>query len=280
MIDLHTHSCYSDGEYTPNELILKAKKEGITTIAITDHDTILGNKNITLTKEEKTGIKIVSGIELSAKTSSGQMHILGYNIDINNQALNDKIMELKNNSLYSILGILVQIKKDYNITFSTEEILTILNSKGNIGRPDIAKLCIKYNYVSSVKEAFDKYLTPANNKISDLKKGISYEECLNLIKNAGGIAVLAHPKTLECSDEELSLIIKNLKAHGLEGIEAYHSTHTREDIEKYIRLANKYNLLISGGSDYHGPLVKPDVKLGTGTNENIKVKKLTITEKL
>lgn len=170
MIDLHTHSCYSDGEYTPNELILKAKKEGITTIAITDHDTILGNKNITLTKEEKTGIKIVSGIELSAKTSSGQMHILGYNIDINNQALNDKTIELKNNSLYSILGILVQIKKDYNITFSTEEILTILNSKGNIGRPDIAKLCIKYNYVSSVKEAFDKYLTPANNKISDLKK--------------------------------------------------------------------------------------------------------------
>lgn len=280
MIDLHTHSCFSDGEYTPNELILKAKREGITTIAITDHDTVLGNQNITLTKEEKEGIKIIPGIELSAKVPKGQMHILGYNIDIYNKELNAKIIELKNNSLYSMLGILVQIKKDYGITFSTEEILNILNFKGNIGRPDIAKLCIKHQYSSTVKEAFNNYLIPANSKISEIKKGITYEECLRLIKNAGGIPVLAHPKTLKCNDNELEEIIKELKEHGLVGIEAYHSIHTPEEIEKYIEFANQYNLLISGGSDYHGPLTKPNIKLGTGINNNIKVKHLTITKRL
>lgn len=279
MIDLHTHSCYSDGEYTPNDLILKAKKEGIKIISITDHDTVLGNQNITLTEEEKSGIKIIPGIELSAKVSKGQMHILGYNIDIYNKELNNKITELKNNSFYSVLGILTQIKKDYGITFTTEEILNILNSKGNIGRPDIAKLCIKHGYATSVKESFDKYLTQANDKIKELKKGITFAECLKLIKNAGGISVLAHPKTLKCSDKELEQTIKKLKEYGLKGIEAYHSIHTYEEIKKYLELASKYNLLISGGSDYHGPLIKPNVALGTGINNNIKVKKLTITKK-
>lgn len=280
MIDLHTHSCYSDGEYTPNELIRKAKNKGIKMISITDHDTVLGNQNITLTKEEKSGIKIIPGIELSAKVERGQMHILGYNIDIYNKELNDKTIELKNNSLYSVIGILVQIKKDYDITFSTEEILNILNSKGNIGRPDIAKLFVKYSYTQSVKEAFDKYLIPANKKISTLKKGINFKDCINLIKNAGGIPVLAHPKTLKCTDKELEEIIIELKCNGLEGIEAYHSIHTKEEIEKYLALANKYDLLVSGGSDYHGPLIKPNIELATGVNNNIKVKKLTITEKI
>lgn len=280
MIDLHTHSCFSDGEYTPNELILKAKREGISTIAITDHDTVLGNQSITLTEKEREGIKIIPGIELSAKVPKGQMHILGYNIDIYDKKLNAKIIELKNNSLYSVLGILVQIKKDYGITFSTEEIMNILNSRGNIGRPDIAKLCIKHQYSTTVKEAFNNYLIPANTKISEIKKGITYEECLSLIKTAGGIPVLAHPKTLKCSDEELDHIIKRLKTCGLEGIEAYHSIHTPEEIKKYIDLANKYNLLISGGSDYHGPLVKPNIELGTGINNNIKIKKLTIINRI
>lgn len=280
MIDLHTHSCYSDGEYTPNEIILKAKKEGIKMISITDHDTVLGNQNITLTKEERLGIKIIPGIELSAKVPKGQMHILGYNIDIYDQNLNNKIKELKNNSFYSVIGILVQIKKDYGITFETDEILNILNSSGNIGRPDIAKLCIKHAYTSTVKEAFNKFLTPANEKLSTIKKGITYQECISLIRNAGGISVLAHPKTLECTDTELENIIKELKQSGLEGIEAYHSIHTAEEIKKYLSLADKYDLLISGGSDYHGPLIKPNIQLATGINNNIKVKKLTITEKL
>lgn len=280
MIDLHTHSCYSDGEYTPNELILKAKSEGIKMISITDHDTVLGNQNITLKKEEKSGIRIIPGIELSAKVDKGQMHILGYNIDIYNNELNQKIKELKNNSFYSVLAMIVQLKKDYGITFTTEEILEILNSKGNIGRPDIAKLFVKYSYTSSVKEAFDKYLIPANKKISSIKKGITYNECINLIKNAGGIAVLAHPKTLKCTSKELEKIIIELKKSGIEGIEAYHSIHKPEEIEQYLDLANKYNLLVSGGSDYHGPLIKPNIELATGANNNIKTKKLTITTRI
>lgn len=280
MIDLHTHSCYSDGEYTPNDLIRKAKNKGISVLAITDHDTVLGNKNITLSKQEMTGIKVIPGIELSAKVSKGQMHILGYNIDINNQDLNKKTKELKQSSFYAVMAILVQIKKDYGITFSEEEILNILNSNGNIGRPDIAKLFVKHSYTETIKEAFEEYLIDANEKISTIKKGISSKECIDLIKSANGIAVLAHPKTLKCSNAELELIIKELKDKGLDGIEAYHSSHTREEINTYIHLANKYNLLISGGSDYHGPLIKPKIELGSGINNNIKDKKLTIIKRL
>lgn len=280
MIDLHTHSCYSDGEYTPNDLIRKAKNKGISVLAITDHDTVLGNKNITLSKQEMTGIKVIPGIELSAKVSKGQMHILGYNIDINNQDLNKKTKELKQSSFYAVMAILVQIKKDYGITFSEEEILNILNSNGNIGRPDIAKLFVKHSYTETIKEAFEEYLIDANEKISTIKKGISSKECIDLIKRANGIAVLAHPKTLKCSNAELELIIKELKDKGLDGIEAYHSSHTREEINTYIHLANKYNLLISGGSDYHGPLIKPKIELGSGINNNIKDKKLTIIKRL
>lgn len=279
---MHTHTCFSDGELTPNELIKLAIKNGIGTIAITDHDTLNGVKNLDRndTIIIDSNIEIINGIELSAKTNHGRMHILGYNIDINNKELNDKLIELRLNSLYSVLSLLVQIKNDYNIRFSYEEIENLINTNSNLGRPDIAKLCVKNGYSTSVQDAFDKYLIEAYKKTRTSNKGISYQECIELIINSGGIPVLAHPKTLKLDDKELLCLLKDMINYGLQGIEVYHSSHTKEETLKYLELANELNLLISGGSDYHGPKTKPDIEIGTGKNNNLKIKELSLLNKL
>ena len=278
LIDLHTHTCYSDGELTPDELIIKAKNNGVRTLAITDHDTLMGIQNMTLT-EKDTGVRVITGIEFSIKVPVGRMHILGYNIDIWNNKLNERLIQLHNRSLYAVCGLICQLKKDFNIGFSTEEILEILNEKRNIGRPDVAKLLVKYNFVPTVQAAFDSYLIPAYEKMGVIAKGITYEECVSLIKEAGGLVVLAHPISLKKTNIELDTYIKELIDIGLDGIEVYHSDHSQENIEKYLEIAEKYNLLISGGSDYHGLNVKPDIEIGHGRN-NIKIKQLTLLDKI
>lgn len=278
LIDMHMHTCYSDGELTPDELIEYAISRNIGTMAITDHDTVNGLKNIKKSYGNK--IDIYNGIELSAQVSKGKMHILGYDIDINNQELNDKMYELKNNSLQKILSLIEQIKKDYGIIFDYEEIKELINSNHNLGRPDLAMLLLKRGLVSSIREGFDKYLNDANDKVKGMNKKLTYQECLSLIINSGGIPVLAHPKTLKLDKEELIELLNNMKKCGLRGIEVYHSTHNQEERELYEFLANEFDLLISGGSDYHGKIVKPDIEVATGRNNNLKIKKLSLVDEL
>lgn len=279
-VDLHMHTIYSDGDLTPNELIKEAYKNNIGTISITDHDTILGLKKIVWggTCDETDYVKIIPGIELSAKTNKGRMHILGYDFDVNDKALNDKMNELKNNSIYSVMAIINQLRIDYGIVFDSVDINGLFSNVGNIGRPHIAKLLIKYGYAKDVKEAFDKYLIDAYKKTKILNKGIPYKKCIDLIKNAGGISVLAHPNQLLLNDEELEEKIKEMVSYGLDGIEVYHSGHSKEETNKYLMLANKYNLLISGGSDYHGKSVKPNVDIGKTSNG--KIKRLSLLSKI
>ena len=278
LIDMHMHTNYSDGELNPDELIEKAISNNVKIMSITDHDTIEGLKNIN--KDYSDRVEIVNGIELSAKASKGRMHILGYDFDINNQKLNDKLYELKNNSLQRILSLIEQLKKDYNIFFTYDEIKALINSNHNLGRPDLAKLLIKHNLAETVDEAFRKYLVDANKKIKGINNETSYEECFNLIINSGGIPVLAHPKSLELEQDELNSLIKKMKEAGLQGIEVYHSSHTKEEIKYYLFLAKKYNLLVSGGSDYHGSIVKPNIEIATGDNNNLKIRKLSLVDRI
>ena len=282
IIDMHTHTNYSDGDLSPQELIRLAIDKRIGTIAITDHDTIEGIKKVNKNEDiiVDSGIEIINGIELSAKSNKGRMHILGYGIDLNNKALNKKMIDLKDNSINSVLSIMEQIKRDYGIRFSYEDIKELVNANHNLGRPDLAKLCIKYRYAATVQDAFDKYLIDAYNKTRQTGKGLQYQECLELIANSGGIPVLAHPKSLELSEKDFLILLKDMISCGLKGIEVYHSSHTKEEMKYYLEIANKYDLLISGGSDYHGKTVKPDIELGTGKNNNIRIKKLSILNNL
>lgn len=280
IIDLHTHTCYSDGELNPDELIKQAIDQKIGTLAITDHDTLEGIKKVDRTNPliVNSGIEIINGIELSAKVPVGRMHILGYDIDINNINLNNKMSDLKDNSINAVLSIMEQIKRDYGIRFKYDDIKELVNANHNLGRPDLAKLCVKYGYATSIQNAFDKYLIDAYNKTRSTGKGLPYQECLELILTSGGIPILAHPKSLELSEKEFLLLLKEMINYGLKGIEVYHSTHTTEEMKYYLDIANKYNLLISGGSDFHGKTVKPDVNLGSGKNNNLKIKKLSLVD--
>lgn len=282
IIDMHTHTNYSDGDLSPQELVRLAIDNRIGTLAITDHDTIEGIKKVNRNEDIiiDSGIKIINGIELSTKADKGRMHILGYGIDLNNEALNKKVIDLKNNSINSVLSIMEQIKKDYEIRFSYEDIKELVNANHNLGRPDLAKLCVKYGYATTSQDAFDKYLIDAHNKTRQTSKGLQYQECLELITNSGGIPVLAHPKSLELSEKEFLILLKEMISCGLKGIEVYHSSHSKKEMDYYLEIANKYNLLISGGSDFHGKSVKPDIELGTGKDNNIKIKKLSLLDKL
>lgn len=273
MIDLHIHSIHSDGTKTPSDLLNLAKEKNIKILAITDHDDIEGSKRIIETPHE--GITIYSGVELNAKVDKGQMHILGYNIDLENKELNDKLIELKENSKHNIMLYVNQLKEDYNIEFPQEDIDKILNREGNIGRPLLALLLIKYGYINSVPEAFDEYLN--DKKVRQHKMWITKEECIKLIINAGGIPVLAHPFTLKLTNEELKEEIKYLVSLGLKGIEIVHSKSNNEQREYYKELASEFNLLTTGGTDYHGPEVKPNIELGTGIDNNVNISDKDIT---
>ena len=154
-IDLHAHTNYSDGELSPDELIKLAINNNISTLAITDHDTIDGLKNITYRSKN---INVINGIELSAKVDVGTMHILGYDIDTQNKDLNNKLVELKDNSVNSVLSVIEQIKKDYNIFFTYQELKELINANHNLGRPDIARLLIKKGYVG-IGDTFNVFIS-------------------------------------------------------------------------------------------------------------------------
>ena len=279
LIDMHIHTTYSDGEKTPEEIIDMAIDKNIKTIAITDHDTLNGIKRVRNLKITKN-IEIINGIELSVLTKKGRFHILGYDIDLDNKELNDKMSILKDNSTNSVISILARIKEDYGIRFTHEDIKELLLANHNIGRPDVAKLCMKYGFATSVKEAFEKYLEPAYAHTRKTGKGLSYNECIELIKNSNGIPVLAHPNQLEMEESEFIPLLEELIKLGLRGIEVYHSTLSDEQSKYYQEIAKEYNLLISGGSDYHGPVNKPDIEIGTGRNNNLKIKQLSLLDEI
>ena len=274
-VDLHTHTIYSDGDKHPNELIEIAKNIKLTHLAITDHDNISALK--TINENDIEDLELITGVELTAKTSKGRMHILGYNIDIYNEKLNQKLNN--RNDIYNFMLYVNGLKELYNISFKESEITEIITKPGNIGRPDLAKLLLKYNYVSSIKEAFSKYLNKVMDNCRTKKRGYTKEECIEMILEAGGIPVLAHPITLELNDDELIKEIKYLQSLGLKGIETKHIHHNQEYTNKLESIAIELNLLTTGGTDYHGT-IKPDVQLGTGINNNIKVTNPTIIDYL
>lgn len=274
-VDLHTHSIYSDGTRSPKELLNLAKENNISIFAITDHDEIAGSKE--LIKSSPKDIYLYSGVELTAAVFKGRMHILGYNIDLENEKLNSRITKLKEDAIYNIMLYVEVLKHDFNIHIPEEELLSIVSKEGNVGRPHIAALLIKYGYCKDVEEAFQKYLISAYDRVRKLKRGVSKEECIDLILSAGGVASLAHPSSLKLTNEELDKEVSYLKSLGMECIEVIHINNTEEQRKYYLYLAKKYNLLISGGTDYHGEEVKPDVKIGTGRYGNVDIREDTLS---
>ena len=265
--DLHMHSIHSDGSNTPIELIERSIHQNTTTIALTDHDNIEGSKEIIRLNNGR--LYIYSGVELTIKTNKGRFHLLGYNIDLENEELNKVLKQLKEDGLYNIMLYIDVLKKDFGIHIPNEEIDALYKIPGNVGRPQLALLLIKLGYCKEVEECFQKYLIHAYEKVSTIKRGITAEEGIELITKAGGVPIIAHPNSLKLAYKELKDYIIYLKSIGLQGLETQHPNLSMEERFVYQQFCKELDLLESGGTDYHGIDIKPDIEIGSGRNGNI-----------
>ena len=264
-IDLHTHTKASDGQYSPSELIKKAEDIGLDVIGIADHDTIDGLEEA-MKYSKKAKIQVIPGIEFNAKVNTGKMHILGLGIDYLDKSLIDVTNELKRNRNERNENLLKMLI-DEGIEISLSDIK--IYAEGNvITKPHFSQVLIEKGYISTIKDGFEKYFEKfPYNQVR--KTVLEPKRIIEIIKRAKGIAILAHPQSLKLSDSELEEKIQELISYGLDGIECYHSKQTSEQMKLYKEIAEKYNLLISKGSDFHGEKIKPDISLGTGINNNI-----------
>lgn len=268
MFDLHVHTTASDGDLDAREIIEEAKEVGLKQMAITDHDTI-GNVKDCIRIGKENGILVIPGIEISADIDFGEMHILGYGFDVDNKELN-MVMEILRQSRMDRNRKIIEVLNSggFGISITLEDVQKH-SSGDSLGKPHFAKALIEKGIVDSVEEAFsERYLK--HPEINALKrKALKPKAAIELINRAGGIAVLAHPHTLKLSYEDTYKTIKKLKSYGLAGVEAYHSNHSPEQAEKYRKMAESEGLIITCGSDFHGPIAKPKIKLGGGINYNL-----------
>ncbi len=263
-IDLHTHSTCSDGTLTPRELVLHAKASGLSAIALTDHDTVDG---IAQAREcaEKIGLELIPGIEFSASDET-ETHIIGLFIDPESPellALTRQLREHRKNRVSLICQKLQAMDMDI-----TAEECQRLSGNEFVGRSHIAAILTEKGYCQSIPEAFDKYIgfgKPAYVR----KNELTAAQAVKAIKDAGGLAFLAHLHQTKYSVPQLKNLLISLKEAGLDGIEGYYTEYTSQHIEDYRNLAIELSLRLSGGSDFHADM-KPHIKIGTGT-ENLRI---------
>ncbi|NLB51576.1 MAG: PHP domain-containing protein [Syntrophomonadaceae bacterium] len=249
LYDLHTHTKASDGKLSPKDLIDEAVKLKLPGIAITDHDTVSGlHEAMDYQIHVKNQIEVIPGIEMNTEMDGSEVHILGYYIDHFNSHLCERLQELKESRLKRAKMMVKKLKAmGYRITF---EQVQQLAENDLIARPHIAQVLVHNNSIFSVKEAFEKLIGRGRPAYVPRYKFFP-QEAVDLIKSAKGIPVLAHPGLINKQE-----IIEEIVAMGIEGIEVYYPEHSSKQIEKYKNLAVNNNLLITGGSDYHGPGMK------------------------
>ena len=265
-VDLHCHSTASDGTFKPAEVVQLAKRKELTALALTDHDTI-GGVAEAAAEAHKLGIDFLPGIEISAEyPAPGTMHILGYGVDPTNPAL-AKLTETLLAGRDNRNPRIVEKLNELGVHVTMQEWEDEAGGKV-LGRPHLAAVLLRQGYVSSIKQAFDKYIGQGAPAYFD-KERLTPKRALEMIHDAGGIAVMAHPVQLRTeNDAQLERVLKDLVDNGLAGIEVVHSDHDQALFEKYCRLADKYRLVRTGGSDFHGSN-KKDIDLGVARGRRI-----------
>lgn len=251
--DLHLHTVFSDSTYTPQELIRQASMKGLSAIAIVDHDTVCGIEP-SIEAGSSQGVEVLAGIELTTEYLDTEIHILGYLLDYKHKGLLEKLDFLRKNRIERVYKITDKLK-ELGINLEAKSVFDIVK-QGVPGRLHIARAMVKEKIVDSIFEAFRKYISDKGPAyVSGFK--LSPYEGIKLIRDSGGISVLAHPYTL-AKDE----LIPQFVEFGLMGLEVYYPEHTQSMINFYLDLARKYALLVTGGSDCHGD-AKPEIKLGS-----------------
>ncbi|MEP6534281.1 MAG: PHP domain-containing protein [Bryobacteraceae bacterium] len=272
MIDLHSHTTESDGTYSPLELVTAARELNLDALAITDHDTFAGYE-LAKPHAEATGLQLLCGIEISTALGNPKtktVHLLGYFLHGGPSA------EFRN-----WVSKMQAARRDRNVrlaarlrTLGVDIYVEEVNALGRsmAGRPHFARLLLEKGYCSNLQDAFDKYLDEAAPGYVDRDEP-SLEEAIQRVANGGGISSLAHPIRLgKRNHADEAELIGQIAGWGLRAIEAYHSDHTAADCARYLELAAKYGLLVTGGSDFHGAN-KPSIQLGTGCHGNLDIPK-------
>jgi predicted metal-dependent phosphoesterase TrpH len=268
-IDLHLHTTHSDGSLSPAEVLQLAHKAHVTALAITDHDIVSGIPDAIAVGAE-LGIEIIPGVEISSCVGNSELHILGYCIDWQNPELMRRLSSLRE-SRHTRNPQIIERLRALGLDVTYEEVRDLAGTD-SVGRPHIARLLMDKQYVTSAKDAFDRYL--AEGRPAYVARELPLPaDAIAWIRAAGGVAVLAHPTWAKVSGEGLTALLTTLKADGLGGIEVHYSTHTKRQTMEYLDLAKRLTLLVTGGSDFHG-ITKPDIEVGIGRGD------LNVPEKL
>ncbi len=260
MIDLHTHSVYSDGCESPETLVRLAKAAGVRAIALTDHDTTAGLDDF-MAACRREGIMGITGVEIGAQVSVGTLHILGLGFDPENEALSDMLVRIRRSRDDRNYRILAKLN-DLGFNLTWDEVQSFAGDDV-VGRPHFARAMIARGWAESVGEVFERFLENGAPAYVDRLKP-SPTETISLIRDAGGIAVVAHPFTWLDDAGALEAQLAILKSEGLVGVEVYHSSHSDEDVLELARIAKRLELLPTGGTDFHGEEVKPSIAVGKG----------------
>jgi 3',5'-nucleoside bisphosphate phosphatase len=251
--DLHIHSNFSDGLLSPEEIVRKAKDAGLTVISITDHDTVDGISSA-IAEGEKIGVKVIPGIEFSTDIPEGEIHILGYFFDYKAKWLKELLQKIRDDRQNRIHKIVDKLKEN-GININAQEILDLAKG-GSAGRPHVARMLIQKGIVKNIPEAFNRYLVNGAPAYVPHFRLTPVEAVQSIVK-AGGIPVFAHPAVSNTDG-----MIPELMAEGLAGIEVFYGKNSDSQVKHYKALAEKYGLLMTGGSDFHGFGTGRDVSMG------------------
>lgn len=244
-VDLHTHSTASDGKLSPADVIGKALELGITILSLTDHDSVDGIASAIAAARAFPQLTFIPGVELSTDVPHGEVHILGYFIDYTDPALLASLQNLRDSRVERAREMVVRLKK-LGINIGWGRVQEIAGN-GAVGRPHVAQAMLEKGYIASFHEAFQKYIGRDGPAYVEREK-ITPVEAVEIVLQARGLPVMAHPLTAS----DLDGMVVELKAAGMVGIEVYYNACSADDIRRLLSLAERYNLIPTGGSDFHG----------------------------
>jgi len=257
-VDLHVHTTASDGTQTPTEVVEEALKKGLLAIAITDHDSIDGLKEA-LEAGRRMGVEVIPGVEINAQHEGKEAHILGYFVELGDTPLSRTLERLRRGRLERIRKIVSKLN-GLGVGITVEDVLAFAEKDGSLGRPHVARAIAAKGYAKNASEAFAKFLDKDRPAYVPRPK-LTPHEAVSVIVDAGAVPVLAHPAVAGHWEG----LIRELMALGLRGIEAYHPDHTPDQAEKYRGLAERLGLIVTGGSDAHGPSAVRAIEVGEVT---------------
>jgi len=257
VIDLHTHSTASDGQYAPADIAARAAAAGTAVWALTDHDTVAGLE-VAAEEARRLGVRFVPGIELSVFLDRREIHVLGHFVDPSHPTLKrfeDFLADRRRERMEEIVEKFAAL----GIRIAPDDIVRFSGGK-TIGRPHVARALVAAGVVETVKEAFDRYLGDGKPAYVGRYR-LTAEDAVSLVRGAGGVATLAHPGVSKIERGDLA----RLRGMGFDGVEVYHPDHVPSQLEKYLRAAADLDLVPTAGSDFHGEEIAPDRSLGTTT---------------